>query len=615
MHPVKYGAHHLQQQQLTDDDGSSSSSSSLVFSISNPHQQQQSVFPVDYPLHSQQQQKQNQNLFQQHSGPVTHELFQHHHHQFQPFQQQAEPVHHHHHVQQQPFLAVNFKLGLDENSGKKVAALALNRQQNDATSLHGNEQHVPENGRPQQHSLLMSHCWHPQEDSPIKEPFWKPLNRCEDRQGSEDGARQIEGNKYNKVLQQPGQFTSERSKNLDNKYRLFAELEAIYGVAKGGETSQAGSGSALTGENSHADVGLSMPVSEFQGHEVGASRGVGNVATGVDHGSETSIGKETSLRKIQKKKRKKKMKEQLSSMVVFLESLVKQVTDHQEGLHKRFLEVIERMDKERSVKEESWRRQEAEKLNREAIARAHEQALALSTEVLIVSYLEKITGQSINLPETAPLLLQPESAIEPFKTSTPVKVDNNSRWPGAEVEALIQVRCNLESKIREPGLKGPLWEEVSSFMASLGYQRSAKRCKEKWENLNKYFRKSKENGKKRTQQSKTCTYFDQLHQLYSRIPITCPTSPRPLINSDIEMQQQGDSDFFEDYMPERGLGTAQVNASGNLNVSEMNSPKLDFDVAVDDNVLQGSNGKDNESHENYLENEGEREDDDSYGGE
>ena len=169
MHPVKYGAHHLQQQQLMDDDGSSFS----VFSISNPHhQQQQSVFHPNYSLHSQQQQKQHPNLFQQHSVPVTHQLFQHYHHQFQPFQQQAEPVHHPH-VHPQPFSAVNFKLGLNENSGKKEAALALNHQQNDATFLHGNDQqHVPENRRPQQHSLLMPHCWHPQEDYPIKEPFW-----------------------------------------------------------------------------------------------------------------------------------------------------------------------------------------------------------------------------------------------------------------------------------------------------------------------------------------------------------------------------------------------------------------------------------------------------------
>ncbi|GMI63609.1 hypothetical protein HRI_000030200 [Hibiscus trionum] len=115
MHPVKYGAHHhlqqQQQQQFMADDNDSSSAS--VFFISNPQQQQQqeSVFP--YPLHSQQR--------QQHSGPVTHQLFQ---AQLQPFQRQK---------QQQPFSAVNFKLGLNENSGGKDVALPLNHRQNDAT--------------------------------------------------------------------------------------------------------------------------------------------------------------------------------------------------------------------------------------------------------------------------------------------------------------------------------------------------------------------------------------------------------------------------------------------------------------------------------------------------
>ncbi|MBA0578055.1 trihelix transcription factor GTL1 isoform X1 [Gossypium raimondii] len=584
MHPIKYGAHHhhhhhhhhLQQQQFMEDDDASSSDS--IFFISNPHNhQQQPVFP--YPLHSQQHNKQHEN-------PVTHQLF---HHQFQPFQH-PEPVHHHN--QQQPFLAVNFKLGLNENSGKKEAALPLNPQQNGATFLHGNEQQ-------QQHSLFLPRCLPPQEDSPIKEPFWKPLNRLDNRQCSADGAKMVEGTKYNKVLQQPGQSTSERSRNLDSKYGLFGELEAIYGLGKRGEAAQAGSGSALTGENSPANVGPSMNLTKFQEHDVvGANGGGGNVvATGVDHGSEASIGKEASLRKVQKKKRKMKMKEQLSSMVVAFESLVKQVTDHQECLHKRFLEFIERMDKERSVKEESWRQQEAEKRNREAVARAHEQALASSREALIVSYLEKITGESINLPGKTPLLQQPGNAMEPFNG---VKVDNSSRWPIAEVEALIQVRCDLESKFREPGLKGPVWEQVSSLMSSFGYQRSAKKCKEKWENINKYFRKSKENGKKRSQQSKTCSYFDQLGQLYSRIPITCPTSPTPLINSDIEVQKQGDSDFLEAYIPERDLVTAQVNISGNLKDSGMNIPKLDFDGIVGENVAQGSKVKYNESHESEL---------------
>ncbi|KAF2304277.1 hypothetical protein GH714_029219 [Hevea brasiliensis] len=239
--------------------------------------------------------------------------------------------------------------------------------------------------------------------------------------------------------------------------------------------------------------------------------------------------------------------------------------DHQEILHRNFLEVIERMDKERTKREEAWRCQEAEKYNREAVSRAHEQALASRREAQIVSYVEKITGQSIDLPaRKTPLLLQPEIPEEPTKRLTPIITDSHSRWPEAEVEALIQVRSSVETKFQEPGLKGPLWEEVSSLMASMGYQRSAKRCKEKWENINKYFRKAKESTKKRSQQSKTCSYFDQLDQLYSRTFINSP-----------------------------------------FNNSSSNGLRLEFGGIINEKVERGSHEQEKENHEDYYDEKGE----------
>ena len=104
------------------------------------------------------------------------------------------------------------------------------------------------------------------------------------------------------------------------------------------------------------------------------------------------------------------------------------------------------------------------------------------------------------------------------------KADNNgenlmmgassSRWPKVEVQALIDLRTNLETKYQENGPKGPLWEEISALMRKMGYNRNAKRCKEKWENINKYFKKVKESNKKRPEDSKTCPYFHQLEALY-----------------------------------------------------------------------------------------------------
>ena len=90
---------------------------------------------------------------------------------------------------------------------------------------------------------------------------------------------------------------------------------------------------------------------------------------------------------------------------------------------------------------------------------------------------------------------------------------NGKRWPKPEVQALIRLRSNLESKFQEPGPKGPLWQEVSAGMASQGFtNRSAKRCKE---NINKYFKKTKDSMKKRPKNAKTCPYFHQLNVLFA----------------------------------------------------------------------------------------------------
>jgi hypothetical protein len=90
----------------------------------------------------------------------------------------------------------------------------------------------------------------------------------------------------------------------------------------------------------------------------------------------------------------------------------------------------------------------------------------------------------------------------------------SSRWPKAEVHALIKIRSGMDSRYQEAGPKGPLWEEISAGMRRLGYNRNSKRCKEKWENINKYFKKVKESNKKRPEDSKTCPYFHQLDALY-----------------------------------------------------------------------------------------------------
>ncbi|PIN09956.1 Transcription factor GT-2 [Handroanthus impetiginosus] len=88
------------------------------------------------------------------------------------------------------------------------------------------------------------------------------------------------------------------------------------------------------------------------------------------------------------------------------------------------------------------------------------------------------------------------------------------RWPRQETLTLLEIRSRLDTKFKEANQKGPLWEEVSRIMSEEhGYQRTGKKCREKFENLYKYYKKTKE-GKAGRQDGKHYRFFRQLEALY-----------------------------------------------------------------------------------------------------
>ncbi|XP_073289475.1 trihelix transcription factor PTL-like [Primulina huaijiensis] len=88
------------------------------------------------------------------------------------------------------------------------------------------------------------------------------------------------------------------------------------------------------------------------------------------------------------------------------------------------------------------------------------------------------------------------------------------RWPRQETLTLLEIRSRLDSKFKEANQKGPLWDEVSRIMSEdHAYQRSGKKCREKFENLYKYYKKTKE-GKAGRQDGKHYRFFRQLEALY-----------------------------------------------------------------------------------------------------
>lgn len=281
--------------------------------------------------------------------------------------------------------------------------------------------------------------------------------------------------------------------------------------------------------------------------QFGELEAVYNGGSRVNNGGVTNAAlQEEVVAKSEQQNKKKRKRKHLTSIKIFLENLVKQLLENQEALHIKFLEAIERRDQERIMREEAWKRQEMARLTRETELRAQEHALASTREAAIVAFLQKITGEDLKLPE-APVPFHATETQEDHQAACMDKElsdPNGKRWPKPEVQALIRLRSNLEPKFQEPGPKGPLWQEISAGMASLGFtNRSAKRCKEKWENINKYFRKTKDSMKKRPENAKTCPYFQQLDVLYRKgilsSPNKCNRVDQHSNSSDAMLEDQG----------------------------------------------------------------------------
>nr|GMC91012.1 trihelix transcription factor GTL2-like [Ipomoea batatas] len=288
----------------------------------------------------------------------------------------------------------------------------------------------------------------------------------------------------------------------------------------------------------------------------------------------------------------------------FCEEIVERIMAQQEELHTKIIEDMVKREEEKIARDEAWKSQERERLNKEIEAREKEHEIASNRQAKIIEFLNKFassspplnspldqslfdkfndlfdppnnnpktpssthphneimgtkktkkassfphqnptsnnpTQSSTNPSFTSPTetLIMPSMDLGPENHPTPQSKDTQlepntqngggdigKRWPREEVLALINMRCSLnnnnnnnnsDNSSKDGGAKGPLWERISQGMQELGYNRSAKRCKEKWENINKYFRKTKDNNKKRSVDSRTCPYFHQLSSLYSQ---------------------------------------------------------------------------------------------------
>ncbi|XP_031115823.1 trihelix transcription factor GTL1 [Ipomoea triloba] len=194
---------------------------------------------------------------------------------------------------------------------------------------------------------------------------------------------------------------------------------------------------------------------------------------------------------------------------LFLEDMVRKVMDKQEQMHKQLIELMEKNEQERILREEDWKQQEIERAKRDAELRSQE----TSRSMALLSFLKNFLGEEIQVPSAQ--VSCPENDENSIHGQEAKHDSSNRRWPKSEVQALITVRLALDDKFQN-GPKGSIWEEVAAGLATMGYTRTPRKCKEKWENINKYYKKMTKSVKSCPKLYKSCPYFRELDILYSK---------------------------------------------------------------------------------------------------
>ncbi|KAK3154768.1 hypothetical protein QOZ80_2BG0194850 [Eleusine coracana subsp. coracana] len=364
-------------------------------------------------------------------------------------------------------------------------------------------------------------------NAPLKAPLWEDVARKLAALGYRRSAKKCK-EKFENVDKYYRRTKEARAGRQDGKsYRFFSELEALHAAAPQRQQQQAS-------VQANPQPSATMPWTVTTAVDLSFSSMSGSESDDdefdVDD-AEDDLGKGDG--------------ECEREMMAAFEGMMRQVTEKQDAMQRVFLDTLERWEAERTAREEAWRRQEVARINRERDQLARERAAAASRDAALIAFLNRVGGGGGHqLPPPMPSSSSPrhhdaaQTTTSLLQAPPPLpKWDDNwawpgggeiggggstpsSRWPKEEVHALIQLRAEKEEEHHDLGgsssSKGPLWEDIAAGMRRIGYNRNAKRCKEKWENINKYFKKVKESNKRRPEDSKTCPYFHQLDAMYRK---------------------------------------------------------------------------------------------------
>lgn len=212
-------------------------------------------------------------------------------------------------------------------------------------------------------------------------------------------------------------------------------------------------------ETTRAMTGMTIQPSGFT-QDFTAPRSIPNSGAEFLMSSSTSTNSSSGKESEGSGKRKRKLGE-------YFERLMREVLEKQENLQNKFIEALEKCEKDRMEREEAWKMQELERKKREQEILAQERAISAAKDAAVIAFLQKISDQAnpVQFPENPIPILTQISIPNPNPNPNPIPVpippekvtdkkDNgsalsSSRWPKAEVEALIRIRADLDLQYQD----------------------------------------------------------------------------------------------------------------------------------------------------------------------
>ncbi|KAH7512115.1 hypothetical protein FEM48_Zijuj12G0056400 [Ziziphus jujuba var. spinosa] len=306
-------------------------------------------------------------------------------------------------------------------------------------------------------------------------------------------------------------------------YRFFRQLEALYGETSTAvsvpETHFVGTSGGLrfhTTTNNNNPAHQPNQEASYQLHKPCDSLSLSNSSEFDTTSSDDNDLMDNDSSEKRNRKRRGGGKNWKTKIKDFIDWQMRKLMEKQEAWLEKLMGTLEQKEKERSLREEEWRKEEAARIDREHKFWAKERAWIEARDSALMEALHKLTGKEIRVPspeaDQGGLMsdqLQDDQNHDDGSEMLSKTPKDDETWPELEISRLIQLRAGMESRFQQGGGfsdEAVLWEDIANKMARMGYERSALMCKDKWENINNYTRKTaaaKEFSKKRKENSRS----------------------------------------------------------------------------------------------------------------